>query len=222
MKTCPYCKTSVGGDTDKCPLCQSRLMGSDGDAYFPVRDTLKFRSFLYKLQLFIVWALVITGLGLDFLYDIRIPGFADLHWSLIIFMWLMVFEFVIIKQFKPGMTSARTVTVMVIVILAMLLVTAYFFNFMWLARDWIVPIVITGTMIANFVLAMVDRHGNAMAYMLTGLFFGLLPCLVLYLRYRTMPITWKICTMVGIVLFAGAVIFKGRLVASEIRKRFSM
>ncbi len=222
MKKCPYCKIEVGGDADKCPLCQSRLTGEASEAYFPVRDTLKFRSFLYKLQLFIVWCIVITGLGLDFLFDIRIPAFPGLHWGLIIFMWLVVFESVILRQFTPGTASARTVTVMVIVILAMLLVTAQCFGFMWLAWDWIVPVVITGTMIANFVLVMVDRRGNAMAYMLTGLFFGLLPCLVLYLRYKTMPITWMICTIVGVVLFAGAVIFKGRVVASEIRKRFSV
>ena len=44
MKKCPYCKVEVGGNPEKCPLCQSKLMGEGDRAYFPVQDTMKFRS----------------------------------------------------------------------------------------------------------------------------------------------------------------------------------
>ena len=97
MKTCPYCKIKVGGDLKKCPLCQSKIVG-EGESYYPSPSILKLRSPLYRIQLFIVWVVIIAALGIDFLFNLRMPGFENVHYSLIIAMWLMVFEFVIMKQ----------------------------------------------------------------------------------------------------------------------------
>ena len=222
MKKCPYCKVEVGGNPEKCPLCQSKLMGEGDRAYFPVQDTMKFRSFLYKLQLFIVWVVIIACLGLDFLVYLRLPGLPELHWSLLVAMWLVAFEFLIMRQFKPGMGSARKVTMMVLIILAMLSVTAYFLGFLQITLDLIVPVVITGAVIANFVLAMVDKNGNAMAYLLSGLLCGVIPSIVLFIVKDRMPVAWMVCMIVSLVLFAGVIIFKGRLVAGELQRRFNV
>ena len=64
MRTCPYCKIEVGGDLIKCPLCQSKLTGEGEAAYFPKQTVFRRRSFLYKLQLFIIWILVIVAVGI--------------------------------------------------------------------------------------------------------------------------------------------------------------
>ncbi|MBR4343702.1 MAG: hypothetical protein IKP88_13585 [Lachnospiraceae bacterium] len=222
MKKCPYCKIEVGGDLIKCPLCQSKLMGEGEAAYFPRLENLQKRSLFYKFQLFFVWAILIIGLGLDFLLQLRLPGFPNLHWSLILAMWLVVFEFGIMRQFRPGTGSARKVTMMVIILLALLAITAYFFGFLMIVLDLVVPIVLTGTIIANFVLAMVDKNGNTMAYLLSGLLFGVIPSIILYFTKDEMPIAWIICMIMSVVLFVGAVIFKGRSVTAEIQRRFNV
>ena len=100
MKKCPYCKIDVGGAPKVCPLCQSRLTGEDEEPYFPNRTELQFRSFIYKLQLFIAWAVMIATLGLDFLKGIRFPEFPQLHWSLLLAMWIIAVEFLIIRLFR--------------------------------------------------------------------------------------------------------------------------
>ncbi len=222
MKTCPYCRIEVGGDLKKCPLCQSKLSGEGGLPYFPKQTTQKIKSFLYKLQLFIIWIIVIAGLGIDFLFNLKIPPFPNLHWSLILAMWLIAFEFGMMRQFTKGSGSSRKVTMMVFIILALLMITSYYLNFWQLCVDWIVPIVITGTMIANFVLAMIDKQGNAMVYLLTILLAGVLPYIVMRFCYDDNPATWIICVLVGVILFVGAIVFKGRTVAAEIRRRLSV
>lgn len=222
MKKCPYCKVEIGGDPSKCPLCQSRLNGEGDVSHFPPMKALKVRSFIYKLQMFIVLSIVIVALGLDFLYKLRIPGFPLLHWSLILAMWLLATEFFIMRTFRPDTGSARKVTLIVIMMLIMLLVTAHFFKFMYLAFEWIVPIVLAAMMITNFVLAMIDKRGNTMAYLLSGLIFGLLPCCIRLFAEEKMPITWVICMMVGAILLVGAVIFKGRSVFGELQRRFNL
>lgn len=222
MKTCPYCKIKVGGNPEKCPLCQSRLTGEGEELYFPAQSELKFRSFIYKLQLFIAWAVIIACLGLDFLQKIRIPGFAQLHWSLLLAMWIIAVEFLILRLFRRGNSSARTVTLVVFIVLVLLLVTSHFFGFLWLVRDWIVPVTISAALIANFVFTLVDKQGNSMSYLLSGLLFGTVPFLIMYIIHKEMPLTWIICLIISITLFAGAVIFKGRSVSGELRKRFHM
>ena len=68
MRKCPYCKIGIGGDSVKCPLCQSKVMIIDeADSkeneitdrpYFPKLEAQQKRSFFYKLQLFIVWIIL--------------------------------------------------------------------------------------------------------------------------------------------------------------------
>ena len=222
MRTCPYCKIEVGGDLTKCPLCQSKLAGEGEAAYFPKQTAFWRRSFLYKLQLFIIWIVVIVAVGVDFLLGVRIPAFPDIHYSLIISMWLIAFEFAIMRQFRERNGSARRVTMMVLIILALLAISSYYFGFFRLTVDWIAPCAITGMMIANFVLAMIDKRGNAMVYLLTNVLIGILPCVVLLIRHKGVPITWIICMLISVILFVGAVIFKGRSVAGEIQKRLNV
>ena len=222
MRKCPYCKIEVGGAPEKCPLCQSRLTGEPESPYFPEQPLLQFRSFLYKLQMFIAWAVIIACLALDFLQKLRFPGFPVLHWSLLLAMWIIAVEFLIVRLFKPGSTTARTVTLVVTIVLILLLVTSHFFGFLWLVRDWIVPVTISASLIANFVFTLVDKQGNSMSYLLSGLLFGTVPFLVLYIIQREMPLTWIICLIISITLFAGAIIFKGRMVSGELRKRFHL
>ncbi len=221
MKNCPYCKMEVGGNLKKCPLCQSKLNGEDEMPYFPRQTTLKIQSFFYKLQLFIVWTLVISSIGMDFLFDFKIKPFT-FHWSLIVSMWLIVFEFGIIRLFKRGISSSRIMSLFVVLVMVMMLVTSYYFGIWELATEWIVPIVVMGTLIANFVLAMIDKNGNAMIYLLSNLVVGIVPYIVFYFSEKDCPIAWIICLMVSVILFIGAIIFKGREVVGEIQRRLNV
>jgi len=86
--------------------------------------------------------------------------------------------------------------------------------------DLVVPCALAATITANFVLAMIDKNGNTMAYLLSGLIMGVVPSVICFFARDKMPLAWAICLMVSVVLFAGAVIFKGRAVAAELRRRF--
>ena len=222
MKKCPYCKIEVGGNLKKCPICQSKLTGEGEEPSYPEIKELQIKSFFYKLQLFIAWIVIIAGLGLDFLFEIKMPMFPSVHWSLLIAMWLIVLEFWMLRQFSRGTGSARNMTYMTFVILGMLWITAHYTGFLWLVSDWIAPLALMGTMIANFVFAMIDKNGNAMVYLLTNILVGILPYIVMHIRNKGTPMTWIICIMISVILFVGAVIFKGRSVAAEFRRRLNI
>ena len=221
MKNCPYCKIEVGGDLKKCPLCQSKLNGEAERPYFPHQQALQIQSFFYKLQLFIAWAVVVLSLGLDFMFNIKLPPF-QFHWSLILSMWIIVFEFAIIRLFKKGRGSSRIMTLFVFIVLVMMMVTGYYIGQLRFVTDWIAPVAVMGTLVANFVLAMLDKSGNSMIYLLTNLVVGIVPYIVFYFTERECPLPWIICLLASIILFIGAIIFKGREVASELQRRFNV
>ena len=220
MRRCPYCKVGIAGDLGKCPLCQSKLMGTGEAPCYPQFEAQKKRSFFYKAQLFLAWGLLIVGIGLDFMVGLRLPGYPNLHWSLLLAMWLMVFEFGIMRQFKPGTGSAGKVTWMVLMTIVSWCVTAYFFGFMKITIDLVVPSALAATIAVNFVLALIDKNGNTMAYLLSGLAMGVVPSVICFFARAKMPLAWAVCLMVSVVLFAGAVILRGRAVAEELRRRF--
>ena len=220
MRRCPYCKVGIEGDLAKCPLCQSKLTGSAEEPCYPKFEKKKKQSLYYKLQLAIVWGLLIVGIGLDFLVGLRLPGFPNLHWSLISAMWLIGFEFGIMRQFKPGTGSAGKVTMMVLITIVMWCVTAYFFGLMKITLEMVVPIVLAATVTANFVLALLDKNGNTMSYLLSAMLMGIVPGVISFFASEKMPIAWAVCLMVSIILFVGAVIFRGRAVAAELQRRF--
>lgn len=222
MKKCLYCKIEVGGDLVKCPICQNKLVGDPEEAYFPKPTVGQRRSLYYKFQLLTVWALLITGLAVDFLFHVVIPPYPNLHWSLLLAMWLIVFEFGIMRQFRPGTGSSRKVTSMAFILLIMTVITSYFLGYLQFTLYWIVPVALIGTMIANFVLAMIDKQGNTMSYLLTNLFVGVVPYIFIYFLGKGTPIAWIVCTIVSILLFIGAVIFKGRTVLNELQRRFNV
>ena len=220
MRRCPYCKIGIEGDLVKCPLCQSKLTGDGEEPCYPKFEAQKKRSLFYKIHLSLAWGLLIIGLGLDFMIGLRLPGYPDLHWSLLLAMWLMVFEFGIMRQFKPGTGSAGKVTMLVLITIVTWCITAYFFGLLKITIDLAVPIALAATVTANFVLAMIDKNGNTMSYLLSGVFMGIVPSVIFFFVRSKMPLAWAVCLMVSVILFAGAVIFKGRAVAAEFQRRF--
>lgn len=80
-------------------------------------------------------------------------------------MWLLAFEFGIMRQFKPGTGSAGKVSMLMLIIAAAWMVTAYFFGFWDITLNLVIPIALAATIITNFVLAMIDRNGNSMGYL---------------------------------------------------------
>ena len=162
------------------------------------------------------------SLGLDFLFGLKVWPTLNVHWSLIVSMWLIVFEFGIIRLFKRGISSSRIMTLFVLIVLVMLMVTSYYIGFFEFVTAWVAPVVVMGTLIANFVLAMIDKNGNAMVYLLTNLVVGILPYIVFHFTEQDCPIAWIVCLLVSVILFVGAIIFKGREVVGEIQRRLNV
>lgn len=219
MKHCPYCKIDVGGSLTRCPFCQSGLLGTEDRPYWPPQKTLQTQSILYKLQLFFVLATIIVVLSLDFLLNLNPDSF---HWSLLVSLWLITFEFGLIRLFKRNYSSSRILTLFVSMLAILILITGYFTDYWYLAAGILVPWMCIGTLIVNFILTLVNQIANAIVYLLSNILVGILPYLVLRIMGKDIPLAWIICLTTSVILWVASCIFRGREVLSELQRRFNL
>ena len=217
MKKCLSCNIEIGGSTDTCPLCQNSLTGEATRDNSPLPKKLKAQAFLYKLQLFLALALTVVGLSLDFLLELN----TGKHYSLIIALWLIVFEWDLGRNIKRLFVITRTVSISVLHICILLLVTGWYFGFFDLTAFLIVPILLGVVLVLNLVFSMVDTTGNAMVYLLTNILTIMIVYGVMKARHIATGLTWDICLMSSLVALIGIIIFKGRKVSNEVRKRIN-
>ena len=184
---------------------------------WPSPSGLKARAFIYKLQLFLVLAAIAVGISLDFLLGLN----KGVHYSLIISLWLLVFEFQLRSNIKRNFVISRIVSNGILYSCVLLLVTAYFFGFFDLTAYMIVPIMLGAALLANMTFSMIDTTENALVYLLGNILLVIVIYAVLRIKHMETGLVWTICLMVSLVSLIGIVIFKGRKVSNEIQKRMN-
>jgi hypothetical protein len=231
MKTCPYCKINIGGNLEKCPLCQNLLTGDGEEDYCPKLEIkTKKRIFAFRIVMFTVFSAIIINVAMDFLFLNSVHP----SWSPLVAGWLLasgwIVEFIIRKHYN--LLKAMFFSMIMISILCVS--TELFIYLAWskwnipylgITANYIIPILCSANMVANFVLSFIDKHftNHSLIYMFLNILVGVVPWTVLLIFYRGKPpITWSICLVINCLAFAGLLIFKGRSVISEFKKRFHM
>jgi hypothetical protein len=211
------CNIKIGGNIDTCPLCQNSLTGTGSPNNWPSPTRLRKQAFMYKLQLFLVLAVIVVGLSLDFLLEVN----NGKHYSLIFSLWLIVFELDLWSNIKKVFVVSRTVSISMLHICMLLLLTSWYFGFFDISVFTIIPILTGTALLANMTFAMIDTKENAMVYLLENILFVFIVYAVLKAKYTQPGLTWTICLMISLVCLIGIVIFKGRKVINEIQKRMN-
>lgn len=216
MNICPKCNIRVGGVADVCPICQHGLDGeNDNEYYWPPAGKLKKQSLFYKIQLLVVLVSIVICLGLDYLFDL----YGSLHWSVIVAIWGIAFELILKRVLKRYFIIPQVFGRVILSLIIVLLITAAFAGFWELAIAYIVPITVIVALVTNFVLALVDKSGNAMVYLICSVLGGIIPFIGIMIVRGKAPFFWSICVMTSVVFVIGIAIFKGSKLTQEIRKR---
>lgn len=215
MKKCLNCNIEIGGRTDTCPLCQNSLTGEASRDNWPLPKKLKAQAFLYKLQLFIALAAIAVGLSLDFLLELN----KGTHYSIIISLWLIIFEIDLSRNIKRLFVITRTISISALHVCILLLITAWYFGFFDLTAYLLVPIILGTVLIANLIFSLIDTTENALVYLLSTILIIVLSYAFMKARHIDNGLTWDICLMSSVVSLIGIIIFKGHKVLNEVRKR---
>lgn len=218
MKKCLNCDIFVGGNKKTCPICQNALKGEDTAENWPVLVQYKKKAFLYKLQLFVVLALIVVALSLDFLFELN----DGRHYSLIIALTLIILEMMIRGFTRKHVVITRLISVSALHVTIILLLIGWYYDQMKPIAYFVIPIILGASLIANFVFALIDKTENAMVYLLLNILVALVSYPIIELYKKIRPIPWIICLMISVISFIGIVVFKGPKVLGEIRKRMNI
>lgn len=216
MRICPKCHIQVGGANEVCPICQNGLEGeATQENYWPPSSSLKKKSLFYKIQLLVVLVAVVVSLGLDFLLDLR----GNLHWGGIVAIWGIASELVVYRIMKRWFIIPQVIARIIINVVILTLITAWYAGFWELAVVYIIPIIVLVALVTNFVLAMIDKQENAMVYLLCSILGGILPFVGMVVIRGKAPLLWNISIMLSVISVIGIAIFKSGKMLQEIRKR---
>lgn len=218
MKKCPSCNIEIDGYRANCPFCQNALVGEGNESNWPPINRLKKQAFFFRLQLFIVLVAVTISLSLDFLLKLN----NGIHYSLLISMWGITLELLIRLIIKRHIFPTKIISFGVVTGSVLFALTAYYLDFFQPVFYIAIPIVISVTIITNFIFSFIDKRGNDLIYLICTILVGIVPYIVLEIGHKDMLIVWNICLMISVTAALGIIIFKGRKVLTELQKRFNI
>lgn len=216
MRYCPSCKIKVEGSHKQCPLCQNGLSGDAENNVYPSGKSFRKKSQLYKIQLFVLIALMLVSIVLDFVLDIR-GGF---HWSIIVATWVIGGEFTLNRLIHKHNNISYITAICGAHLAILIFITFLLIGYSDLYFAWIMPAIAIVCEIFSFVLMMSDKSQNAMIYLLGNSFIDVVLAIIYLSVWREKNILWLCVLLVSVICVIGAVIFKEKRVVSELHKRF--
>ena len=214
MKRCENCNIEVGGNLKACPLCKSKLVGSDERPYWPSQTKLKKKSKLYKIQLAIALLACVTSIVVDKI----IHPEPDVTWWPLFVLWIVAAELVIrivMKRYRPIPEIATEFAVSVGALLG--------FTSIWYPDlFYMIPVLIVITVGLDLSFVLLDKRGYTMVFLIYAILIGAITSIAAIIFTPGDAWLWSISLGVCICASLTVLIANGRFVLSEIKRRFSM
>ena len=221
MKTCEKCSVLISGGFIKCPLCRHTLIGEWQGEYetFPYIPLVKHKhSFLFRLLQLCSAAVVI----ISFIINWMLPqsGF----WSLFVIAgvacaWLSLF-FAIRKRHNILKNLSYQVTILSILSVFWDVFTGWHG---W-SVDFVIPITFVSAMSVTPVLAHILKMQTEtyIIYSFLLMIYGVIPVVFVLSGLSTIIYPSLICVAGSLFSFAALLIFEGRNMIEELKRRLHL
>lgn len=219
MKYCEKCKVSVRGDRERCPLCNAVLQGEPEPGGFPeLPDGHRQRRLWISILALASVSACIVCLLLNFLNRQYGP------WSLFVLggvlcMWLTL-GLALYKQ----RNVPKTLVWEVFLVSALSVLWDYVTGWHAWSINFVIPIVCMGAMVTlvfMFRLFSVPS-GSLIVYLLVDALLGIVQLMLLLTGCITVLLPSLLCVGVSLMMLAAMLIFRGRHVKEELRRRLHL
>lgn len=218
MKKCVNCNIRVGGSTDTCPLCQNSLSGEATADNWPSIDKFRKQAMAYSIQLFILLTLTAVSLGLDFLFELN----NGKHWSLIVLMSVLMGEILARGYLKKNIVFVKVVNISFLHIFMIILFASWYYGFLGPMAHFAIPIAISVLTVLDWILAVIDKKGNALVYLLILQVVSIIAYAILFIGKFERTLPWDISIIISVVSLIGIFVFRGKKVTGELEKRMNI
>lgn len=218
MKYCEKCKANVVGTATYCPLCQNKLVITEikDDEIFPVLPPTKDRySLLFKVLTFFSLTVSILSITLNFLQP------REGWWSILVVgtlgcVWLSVVVAIIKHR-----NILKYLLYQILIILLFTIFVDYRIGWYGWSITYVLPIIFTGAMIVMYSLSKILKleTGDYMIYLLLDALFGIIPIIFIGSDVVQTDLPSMICIIVSIVSVTALIVFEGRNMYNELKRR---
>lgn len=218
MRYCEKCKIHIKGDHDQCPLCQCELSVREHEVeqVFPIVSA---RADRYQLVVKVVTFLVLVVSVISLVFDIILP--VEGWWSLVIIATLgSIWLSVVTAIFKHKNILKYLLYQSVIISLFAVFIDYRIGWYGW-SIAYVLPILLTVLMVVMYVLSKVLKleTGDYMIYLLLDGLFGIIPIIFIRLGTLQSEIPSYICIIASIVSIIALIVFEGRNMYGELKRR---
>ena len=218
MKYCNKCKTHITGSLTYCPLCQSELVVIDEkvEEFYPIAyESDATNHMILKIFAFISVVVSILSIFMNLILPTKI------WWSLIVvatFVCLWISLSIAISKHKNILKYLLHQSI-IISLFSMFL--DYFTGSYGWSINFVIPVIFTLAMIVMYILSKILRlqAGEYMIYLLLDALFGIIPILFLVTDRVKYTVPSFICILVSLISVTALIIFEGRAMMSELKRR---
>lgn len=220
MRYCKKCGVGVTGTAVRCPFCQNELTGEpDGENVFPDIPLEGEQNWLL-IRLLILGSVIAAGVCVAVNVSLPQTGW----WSLFVVAGVIsgwISGGIILK--KRG-NLLKAIFWQVCVVSILVVIWDFWTGFWGWSIDFVLPISYAGSMIAilTFAWSMHLPPQEYLLYLLLNILTGFLP--LVFLLFGMLHIVYPsvICVFISVVLLAVLLLFQGRALKEEVRRRFHM
>lgn len=218
MKYCNKCHTEVMGSVKFCPLCQHELQikNEQEEDLYPFEIDKRSNSHML-LKVFGFISMIASILAVFFNIVLQ----SKTLWSLIVivvmgFTWLSI-----AAAIKKHRNILKYVWYQMLIITSLTVVIDGMTGQRGWAITFVMPLMLTVAMIVMYLLSKVLKLqvGDYMIYLLLDALFGIIPVIFLRTHQLITDIPSWICILTSIISVVGLIIFEGKNMMSELKRR---
>ncbi|MCL2099006.1 MAG: DUF6320 domain-containing protein [Oscillospiraceae bacterium] len=221
MKFCEKCTVEVRGDFEKCPLCQNTLTGENQNGYeiFPfVPLVIHKHSLLFRL-LQLCSAVAVIG---SFTVNWLLPqsGF----WSLFVVAGVACVWLSLIFAVRKRHNLLKNLTYQATIVSVLSVLWDIFTGWHGWSVDFVIPITFVSVMVATAIIAQILKMQTEtyIIYSFLLIIYGIIPVIFVLSGLNSVIYPSIICAACSLILFSALLIFEGKNMTEELKRRLHL
>jgi hypothetical protein len=221
MKTCEKCGVSVAGGFERCPLCQNALTGEarNEDEVFPfIPLAINKHSLSFRLLLLGSAAAVIVS----FIVNWMLPrsGF----WSLFVILGVACVWIGLLTAIRKRHNILKNLSYQVTIVSILSVLWDVFTGWHGWSVDYVIPIAFVSVMTATAILAHILKMPTEtyMVYSVLLIVYGIIPAIFVLSGLSANVYPSLICVAGSLLSLAALLIFEGRNMTEELKRRLHL
>lgn len=219
MRYCDQCKVHVRGGDTVCPLCQNRLTGDAQKALYPEIKTV-YRQYQFLFRLLI--AATVSGGMICVGINLMLPGSG--FWSVFVVFGILCFWISLTAVLKRRDNLLKTIVYQALLLSLLSVLLDLFIGWSGWSLDFFIPITYTLELVSLFIIAKVKKlpPEDSIVYLITAILFCVIPIVFYFTGLISVALPSVLCMTFSVITLVSLIVFEGRTLLVEVRKRFHL